>query len=47
LEVSQRNNDRDVITGILLYNDRTFFQVLEGKQSAVEDCYYTPAPELT
>jgi hypothetical protein len=40
LEVSQRNNDRDVITGILLYNDQTFFQVLEGKQSAVEDCYY-------
>jgi hypothetical protein len=40
LEVSRRNNSRDEITGILMYEDRTFFQVLEGEQSAVEDCYY-------
>ena len=40
LEVSRRNNNRDEITGILMYEDRTFFQVLEGEQSAVEDCYY-------
>jgi hypothetical protein len=40
LGVSRRNNSRDEITGILMYADRTFFQVLEGEQSAVEDCYY-------
>ncbi len=40
LEVSRRNNSRDEITGILMYEDRTFFQVLEGEQSAIEDCYY-------
>jgi hypothetical protein len=40
LGVSRRNNSRDEITGILMYEDRTFFQVLEGEQSAVEDCYY-------
>ena len=40
LEGSRRNNNRDEITGILMYEDRTFFQVLEGEQSAVEDCYY-------
>jgi hypothetical protein len=40
LEVSRRNNNRDEITGILMYEDRTFFQVLEGEQSAVEDCYH-------
>ena len=40
LEVSRRNNNRDEITGILKYEDRIFFQVLEGEQSAVKDCYY-------
>ena len=40
LEGSRQNNNRDEITGILMYEDRTFFQVLEGEQSAVEDCYY-------
>ncbi len=40
LGASRRNNSRDEITGILMYEDRTFFQVLEGEQSAVEDCYY-------
>jgi hypothetical protein len=40
LEVSRRNNNRDEITGVLMYEGRTFFQVLEGEQSAVEDCYY-------
>jgi hypothetical protein len=39
LEVSRRNNNRDEITGILMYQDMTFFQVLEGEQSAVENCY--------
>ncbi len=40
LEVSQLNNARDEITGILMYHDELFFQVLEGEQSPVEDCYY-------
>jgi hypothetical protein len=40
LGASRRNNSRDEITGILMYEGRTFFQVLEGEQSAVEDCYY-------
>ena len=40
LGASRRNNSRDEITGILMYEDRTFFQVLEGEQSPVEDCYY-------
>ncbi|MFX0547549.1 BLUF domain-containing protein [Roseovarius sp. S1116L3] len=40
LEVSQRNNARDEITGVLMYHDQLFFQVLEGEQAAVEDCYY-------
>ena len=39
LEVSQVNNKRDGITGILMYNDRLFFQILEGRRSLVEDCY--------
>jgi hypothetical protein len=39
LEVSRRNNNRDEITGILMYEDRTFFQVLEGEKTAIENCY--------
>jgi hypothetical protein len=39
LEASQRNNARDEITGILMYHDDIFFQVLEGDRSAVEKCY--------
>lgn len=40
LEVSQRNNARDRITGVLKYHDSLFFQVLEGEQSAVEHLYH-------
>ncbi len=40
LEASQRNNARDEITGVLMYHDEIFFQVLEGEKSAVENCYY-------
>lgn len=39
LNVSQRNNGRDGITGVLMYHDRIFFQVLEGERSVVESCY--------
>lgn len=39
LEVSVRNNRRDRITGVLMYHDDLFFQVLEGARPAVEQCY--------
>ncbi len=39
LEVSERNNARDGITGVLMYHDRLFFQVLEGDRDLVEHCY--------
>lgn len=40
LNISQQNNTRDEITGILMYHDNLFFQVLEGEQLEVENCYY-------
>lgn len=39
LEASVRNNERDGITGVLMYHDNLFFQVLEGESEAVEQCY--------
>lgn len=39
LQVSQSNNRRDKITGILMFHDMLFFQVLEGEHSVVERCY--------
>lgn len=39
LEVSRQNNAQDGITGILMYHDQLFFQVLEGEQTLVEHCY--------
>ncbi|MEH6740943.1 MAG: BLUF domain-containing protein [Sulfitobacter sp.] len=39
LEVSQKNNIRDGITGILMYHDGLFFQILEGEAAKVERCY--------
>ena len=36
LNVSRKNNDPLDITGILVYYDGTFVQVLEGKQEAVD-----------
>jgi hypothetical protein len=39
MEVSKNNNERDDITGVLMYHDLLFFQVLEGGKSVVEDCY--------
>ncbi|CAN5718670.1 BLUF domain-containing protein [soil metagenome] len=35
LRVSRENNTRDEITGLLLYKDRRFMQLLEGSQAAV------------
>lgn len=36
---ARRNNDRDAITGMLLYEDGTFLQVLEGENEVVEATY--------
>lgn len=35
LRVSRRNNSRDSVTGILLYHDGNFMQVLEGPENSV------------
>jgi hypothetical protein len=35
LEISRANNARDEITGMLLYKERRFMQLLEGPESAV------------
>ncbi len=35
LEVSRENNVRDEITGMLLYKERRFMQLLEGSEAAV------------
>lgn len=40
LEVSQHNNGRDGITGILMYHDMLFFQILEGPLDAVKSTYH-------
>lgn len=38
VETSKQNNDKN-ITGILLYNERNFFQLLEGEKETVESLY--------
>lgn len=40
LVVSRACNLRDGISGLLLYHDRTFMQILEGPPSAVAETYY-------
>lgn len=39
LEVSRENNRKHNITGMLLYRDHYFIQVLEGERSVVEPLY--------
>lgn len=39
LEVSRRNNAAAGITGLLLYGDGVFFQVLEGAEETVKVCF--------
>jgi hypothetical protein len=39
LQVARTNNARLGISGILLYIDESFFQVLEGEQSVIESLY--------
>ncbi|MCX7195172.1 MAG: phosphate-starvation-inducible PsiE family protein [Proteobacteria bacterium] len=41
LKQSRTNNGAKNITGILLYSNGTFFQVLEGEEAAVENLYRT------
>lgn len=38
LQKSRINNARDEITGILLYKNKMFLQVLEGSETAVQKC---------
>lgn len=39
LAASRRNNGRDEITGLLLFNGKRFLQALEGPQQLVETAY--------
>jgi len=39
LEEARKRNSREGITGMLIYYDQTFFQILEGEKSAVENIY--------
>lgn len=39
LWVSRRNNRMNEITGLLVYHDGCFFQVLEGETDRVEACF--------
>ena len=41
LKTCRKNNSAKDITGILLYANRTFFQVLEGEEEAVERLFET------
>ena len=39
LRSARRNNAMNLVTGLLIYHDGCFFQVLEGPKEAVETCY--------
>lgn len=39
LERSRRNNRRDEVTGLLLFDGKRFLQVLEGEQDVIETIY--------
>jgi len=39
LEVSNKNNEQQGVTGLLLYSDGNIIQVLEGEQETVQDIY--------
>jgi hypothetical protein len=45
LLIARHNNDRDAITGMLLYEDGTFLQVLEGENEVVEATYHRIAAD--
>ncbi|MDQ2756962.1 MAG: BLUF domain-containing protein [Actinomycetota bacterium] len=39
LELSRRNNERDGLSGMLLYSSQSFLQVLEGEEAALASTY--------
>ena len=39
LRVSRENNERDDLTGLLLYKDGNFMQAVEGPETAVQQLY--------
>lgn len=39
LKTCRKNNGQNDITGILLYSNRTFFQILEGDEKKIEQLY--------
>ena len=41
LETSRRNNARNQITGMLVYHERSFLQLLEGEEEAIMRLYQT------
>ena len=38
-EISRRNNARQDITGILLFDGESFFQILEGDEEAIDSLF--------
>jgi hypothetical protein len=47
LAVSRRNNRRDGVGGLLMYNEGSFLQVLEGEEEKVEACLARIANDAT
>ena len=47
LEKSRANNARNGITGMLLYENGSFFQILEGQESAVSQVFKTIGQDTT
>jgi len=41
LRSSEKNNSRNEVSGILLYHDNVFFQVLEGEEDRVKTLFQT------
>jgi len=39
LDAAYRNNKRDGITGLLIYHEGCFLQLIEGEKPAVETCF--------
>lgn len=39
LKVSRRNNERDGLSGLMMFHERRFFQILEGEMNAVMGCF--------
>ena len=39
LKVSRRNNERDGLTGLMVFHEGRFFQIIEGEMDAVMRCF--------